>query len=69
MEKQQHELFNEAKEFLKSKDTCSCSELQIHFKLGYNSAGRLMDELEEVGAIGCFGYQGIGSKSRKVLIK
>ncbi len=41
------------------------SLLQRRMKLGYNRAGRLMDQLEAAGVVG----QNQGSKARDVLIK
>jgi S-DNA-T family DNA segregation ATPase FtsK/SpoIIIE len=43
----------------------SASLLQRKLKLGYNRAGRIIDQLEKAGVIGPFE----GSKARKVLIK
>ena len=43
----------------------SASFLQRKLKLGYNRAGRLVDQLEAAGIIGPFE----GSKAREVLIK
>jgi len=43
----------------------SASLLQRKLKLGYNRAGRIIDQLEKAGIIGPFE----GSKARKVLIK
>jgi S-DNA-T family DNA segregation ATPase FtsK/SpoIIIE len=42
----------------------STSLLQRRLKLGYNRAGRLIDQLEKAGVVGPFE----GSKSRDVLI-
>ena len=43
----------------------STSLIQRKLKLGYNRAGRLIDQLEAVGIVGSFG----GSKAREVLVK
>jgi S-DNA-T family DNA segregation ATPase FtsK/SpoIIIE len=43
----------------------SASLLQRKLKLGYNRAGRIVDQLEKAGIIGPFE----GSKARKVIIK
>lgn len=56
-------LFNAAVEFIKDKETISCAEIQLHFKLGYNYAGRLVDQLEDEGYLSPFE----GSRQRKVL--
>ena len=42
----------------------SASLLQRKMKIGYNRAGRLIDQMEEAGIIGPFE----GSKARQVLI-
>lgn len=42
----------------------STSMIQRHFSIGYNRAGRLMDQLEKAGVVG----QAQGSKPREVLI-
>jgi S-DNA-T family DNA segregation ATPase FtsK/SpoIIIE len=39
--------------------------IQRKLKLGYNRAGRLIDQLEAAGIVGTFG----GSKAREVLVK
>ena len=43
----------------------SVSFLQRKLKIGFNRAGRLVDELEKAGVVGKFE----GSKQREVLIK
>ncbi|MFN0030986.1 MAG: DNA translocase FtsK 4TM domain-containing protein [Flavobacteriales bacterium] len=58
------ELFSEAARIVVSTQQGSASLLQRKLKLGYNRAGRLVDQLEAAGVIGPFE----GSKARKVLI-
>lgn len=58
-------LFNDAAEIIVSTQQGSTSLLQRRLKLGYNRAGRIIDQLEAAGIIGPFG----GSKAREVLIK
>jgi len=58
------ELFNEAARIVVMTQQGSASLLQRKLKLGYNRAGRLVDQLEAAGVIGPFE----GSKARKVLI-
>ena len=57
-------LFKEAAEVLVIAQQGSASLLQRKLKLGYNRAGRLIDQLESAGIVGPFE----GSKARKVLI-
>ena len=57
-------LFKEAAEVLVIAQQGSASLLQRKLKLGYNRAGRLIDQLEAAGVVGPFE----GSKARKVLI-
>lgn len=59
------EYFNDAVTMLKDQDTASVSMLQRRFRIGYNRAARLMDELEAHGVVS--GPD--GSKPRKVLNK
>ena len=58
------ELFEEAARMVVLSQQGSASLLQRKLKLGYNRAGRLVDQLEAAGVIGPFE----GSKARKVLI-
>ena len=58
------ELFDEAAHIIVMHQQGSTSLLQRKLKLGYNRAGRLVDQLEDAGIIGPFE----GSKARKVLI-
>lgn len=58
------ELFVEAARMIVMHQQGSTSLLQRKLKLGYNRAGRLIDQLEAAGIIGPFE----GSKARKVLI-
>jgi len=59
------ELFEEAARIIVSSQQGSTSLLQRKLKLGYNRAGRLIDQLEAVGIVGPFE----GSKAREVKIK
>ena len=58
-------LFEDAARLIVSSQTGSTSLLQRRMKLGYNRAGRLMDQLEAAGVVGA----SQGSKVRDVLIK
>ena len=57
-------LFKEAAEVIVTAQQGSASLLQRKLKLGYNRAGRLIDQLEAAGIVGPFE----GSKARQVLI-
>jgi len=57
-------LFREAAEVIVTAQQGSASLLQRKLKLGYNRAGRLIDQLEAAGIVGHFE----GSKARQVLI-
>ena len=57
-------LFKEAAHIIVMHQQGSTSLLQRKLKLGYNRAGRLVDQLEDAGIIGPFE----GSKARKVLV-
>jgi S-DNA-T family DNA segregation ATPase FtsK/SpoIIIE len=58
-------LFEEAARIIVTHQQGSTSLLQRRLKLGYNRAGRLIDQLESAGIVGPFE----GSKAREVLIK
>ncbi|MFT4645601.1 MAG: S-DNA-T family DNA segregation ATPase FtsK/SpoIIIE, partial [Planctomycetota bacterium] len=58
-------LFEDAARLLVMNQVGSTSLIQRRLKLGYNRAGRLMDQLEEVGIVG----KNAGSKAREVLVK
>jgi DNA segregation ATPase FtsK/SpoIIIE, S-DNA-T family len=58
-------LFEDAARLIVSSQVGSTSLLQRRMKLGYNRAGRLMDQLEAAGVVGA----NQGSKARDVLIK
>ncbi len=60
------EFFFEAVEFILEKDKASASLLQRRFRIGYNRAARLIEELESRGIVGP--DEG-ASKPRKILIK
>ena len=57
-------LFRQAAEVLVTAQQGSASMLQRKLKLGYNRAGRIIDQLEAAGIVG--GFE--GSKARQVLI-
>jgi S-DNA-T family DNA segregation ATPase FtsK/SpoIIIE len=58
-------MFDEAAHIVVMHQQGSASLLQRKLKLGYNRAGRIIDQLEKAGIIGPFE----GSKARKVLFK
>lgn len=57
--------FDEAARLIVMHQQGSTSLIQRKMKLGYNRAGRLIDQLEAAGIVGPFG----GSKAREVLVK
>jgi S-DNA-T family DNA segregation ATPase FtsK/SpoIIIE len=57
-------LFREAAEVIVTAQQGSASLLQRKLKLGYNRAGRIIDQMEAAGIVGPFE----GSKARQVLI-
>ena len=58
------ELFEEAAKIIVQTQQGSTSLLQRKLKLGYNRAGRIIDQLEAVGIVGSFE----GSKAREVKV-
>ena len=62
---QKDELFEDAARVIVQHQHGSTSLLQRKLKLGYNRAGRIIDQLEAAGVVGPFE----GSKAREVLIK
>ena len=62
---QKDPLFEDAARMIVQNQMGSTSLLQRRMKLGYNRAGRLMDQLEAAGIVG----PSLGSKARDVLIK
>ena len=57
-------MFAEAAHLIVMHQQGSTSLLQRKLKIGYNRAGRIIDQLEDAGIIGHFE----GSKARKVLV-
>jgi S-DNA-T family DNA segregation ATPase FtsK/SpoIIIE len=58
-------MFEEAARLIVTHQQGSTSLIQRKLKLGYNRAGRLIDQLEAAGVVGPFE----GSKAREVLVK
>ncbi len=58
-------LFNDAARLVVQNQMGSTSLIQRRMKLGYNRAGRLMDQLEAAGIVG----PNLGSKAREVVVK
>lgn len=58
-------MFEEAARLIVSSQSGSTSLIQRKFAIGYNRAGRLMDQLEKAGIVGA----AMGSKPREVLIQ
>jgi S-DNA-T family DNA segregation ATPase FtsK/SpoIIIE len=58
-------LFEDAARIIVNSQIGSTSMLQRKLKLGYNRAGRLMDQLEQAGIVG----PNLGSKPREVMFK
>lgn len=58
-------LLNEVAHFVVQKCQASTSDLQRTYAIGYNRAGRIFEQLEEVGIVG----PACGSKPREVLVQ
>lgn len=58
-------LFAEVAKFVVNNQQGSTSMIQRNYSIGYNRAGKIMDQLEKMGVVG----SQIGSKPREVLIK
>jgi S-DNA-T family DNA segregation ATPase FtsK/SpoIIIE len=58
-------MFQEAAQLIVQSQMGSTSLIQRKMKLGYNRAGRVMDQLEEFGIVG----PAMGSKAREVKVK
>jgi len=58
-------MFNEVAEYVVTSQQGSTSNIQRRFEIGFNRAGRLMDQLEAAGIVG----PARGSKPREVLVK
>lgn len=63
--KNRDELFDEAARIVVLNQTGSTSSIQRKFSIGYNRAGRIMDQLEAAGIVGV----NAGSKAREVLVQ
>lgn len=58
------ELFAEAGRFIIEKDKASIGMVQRAFRVGFNRAARIMDQLADAGVVG----EEEGTKPRKVLM-
>ena len=58
-------MFDEAALLVVQHQSGSTSMIQRRLRLGYNRAGRIIDQLEAAGVVGAFE----GSKARKVLVR
>ena len=57
-------MFNECARFIVAQSTASTSMLQRRFGIGYNKAGKIMDQMEAAGIVG----PACGSKPRAILV-
>jgi S-DNA-T family DNA segregation ATPase FtsK/SpoIIIE len=58
-------MFEDAARLIVINQSGSTSLIQRKFSIGYNRAGRLMDQMEKAGVVG----PAVGSKPREVLIQ
>lgn len=58
-------MFSEVAKFVVNNQSGSTSMIQRNFSIGYNRAGKIMDQLEKMGVVG----PQVGAKPRDVLIK
>ena len=58
-------MFADVARFVVSNQSGSTSMIQRHFSIGYNRAGKIMDQLEKMGVVG----PQIGSKPRQLMIQ
>ena len=58
-------MFSEVAKFVVGNQSGSTSMIQRNFSIGYNRAGKIMDQLEKMGVVG----PQVGAKPREVLIK
>ncbi len=58
-------MFSDVAKFVVSNQSGSTSMIQRNFSIGYNRAGKIMDQLEKMGVVGAQ----VGSKPREVIIK
>ena len=63
--KNRDELFNDVSRFVVEKQMSLTSAIQRKYLIGYNRAGRIIDQLEEAGIVGKHN----GSKPRQILIQ
>ena len=57
-------LFDEAARFIITQSTASVSSLQRRYQIGYNRAGKIMDQMEASGIVG----PAVGAKPRNILV-
>ena len=58
-------MFGDVAKFVVNNQSGSTSMIQRNYSIGYNRAGKIMDQLEKMGVVG----PQVGSKPREVLIK